>query len=322
MSTNDLPLITIIVPLYNSEKYLDRCLQSILSQDYNNIGLILVNDGSTDSSTTICEKYAAIDNRVQIFHQENKGVSAARNLGIAHTNGKYIWFVDSDDWIDSDCVRTIVSELERNTLDVLQVNVSTVMHNEVKPLNTKYSTTTKIMKPDEYVTPNLFIGGVCGSIFRYEICLNNRIKFETRMNLAEDQIFMLNIFSHSERVQRINLLAYYYFRHDKSKTFTSSIGDILFAISYIMNDHCYHRFKSYCDYLVSTLFYDILNIPIHYLIQENCKIRHHLFYLNKVHLKIINPYLRKYRLYYLFDILYVCVYKVSKSITRIMATLL
>lgn len=95
-------LISIIVPVYNVEKYLRECLDSIVKQTYKNIEVILVDDGSTDGSGDICEEYARFDERIRIIHQENQGVSIARNNGITAANGEYVMFVDSDDWIEPD----------------------------------------------------------------------------------------------------------------------------------------------------------------------------------------------------------------------------
>ena len=91
------PIISIIVPVYNTEKYLDQCIQSVLAQTYTNWELLLIDDGSTDSSGAICDKYAAEDNRIRVFHKENGGVSSARNLGLDNAQGEWISFVDADD---------------------------------------------------------------------------------------------------------------------------------------------------------------------------------------------------------------------------------
>lgn len=101
---NTLPLISVIVPVYNVEKYLKRCLDSIRKQTYSNIEILLIDDGSTDQSGRICDDFAKLDSRVRVFHKENGGVSTARNLGIEQAKGEYITFVDSDDYVDSDYI--------------------------------------------------------------------------------------------------------------------------------------------------------------------------------------------------------------------------
>lgn len=95
------PKISVIVPVYNVEKYLHRCIDSILAQTFTDFELLLIDDGSTDGSGAICDEYATKDNRVRVFHKENGGVSSARNLGLDNMRGGYLTFVDSDDWVDS-----------------------------------------------------------------------------------------------------------------------------------------------------------------------------------------------------------------------------
>lgn len=96
------PTISIIIPVYNAEQYLNRCIDSVLSQSYQFKELILVDDGSQDKSGTICDAYAMNDNRIKVFHNSNKGASAARNFGLNKATGEYISFLDSDDWIEPD----------------------------------------------------------------------------------------------------------------------------------------------------------------------------------------------------------------------------
>lgn len=102
---NKLPLISVILPVYNVEKYLKRCLGSILSQTYKNLEILLIDDGSTDQSGQICDEFAKLDSRVRVWHKENGGVSTARNLGIEQAKGEYITFVDPDDYVDLDYVQ-------------------------------------------------------------------------------------------------------------------------------------------------------------------------------------------------------------------------
>lgn len=96
------PLISVIVPVYNVEKFLSRCLNSILAQTYNNLEVILVDDGSTDNSGKICDDYALKDKRIRVIHKQNGGVSSARNMALSVAKGEYIGFVDSDDYIEND----------------------------------------------------------------------------------------------------------------------------------------------------------------------------------------------------------------------------
>lgn len=116
------PLITVIVPVYNVERYLKKCVDSILEQTYSNIEILLVDDGSTDSSGIICDKYSTLDNRIQVFHKKNGGLSDARNVGIQHMNGEYVVFIDSDDTIKNNYIEYLYNLLEKNNADIAMCN--------------------------------------------------------------------------------------------------------------------------------------------------------------------------------------------------------
>lgn len=112
--------ISVIIPVYNVENYLHECIDSVLNQDYTNLEVILINDGSTDTSGLICNNYAVKDQRVKVLHQQNQGVAAARNLGLKYTTGDYISFIDSDDWIDQGMYSDIANKIKqsRSSIDV------------------------------------------------------------------------------------------------------------------------------------------------------------------------------------------------------------
>lgn len=118
-------LLTIIVPVYNVEPYLSDCIESILSQSFDNFELLLIDDGSTDSSGEICDRYAKSDKRIRVFHTENQGVSSARNRGLDEARGKYISFVDSDDYIQADTYSQNIKILEADlSIDFVQIPIS------------------------------------------------------------------------------------------------------------------------------------------------------------------------------------------------------
>lgn len=115
------PLVSIIIPVYNVEPYLEKCLQSVVTQTYKNIEILLVNDGSTDRSPAVCRAFAARDTRIQVLNQENGGVSSARNAGLEMANGEYVCFIDSDDWVETDYVATLWEVLEKCGADIAVV---------------------------------------------------------------------------------------------------------------------------------------------------------------------------------------------------------
>lgn len=118
MEYMDSPLISVIIPVYNVEKYLRQCLESVIGQTYINLEIILVDDGSTDGSSKICDDFAAIDDRIVVIHQYNAGLSSARNAGLDIMKGDYVSFVDSDDWIEKDMFAILLSSLEDEKADI------------------------------------------------------------------------------------------------------------------------------------------------------------------------------------------------------------
>lgn len=111
-------MISIIVPVYNVELYIHQCIDSIVNQTYQDIEILLIDDGSTDKCRNICDEYARIDHRIRVFHTENKGLSAARNLGLREARGEYIGFVDSDDWIEPNMYEVLLQQLEKNGAEI------------------------------------------------------------------------------------------------------------------------------------------------------------------------------------------------------------
>lgn len=117
-------LISIIIPIYNVEKYLSECINSVIGQNYNNIEILLIDDGSTDNSGKICDEYKKIDNRIKVYHKLNGGLSDARNYGLDKANGKYVCFVDSDDFVLKDYISSMYSNLKRNEVDIASCGYS------------------------------------------------------------------------------------------------------------------------------------------------------------------------------------------------------
>lgn len=131
MNNSDI-LVSVIVPVYKVEKYLPRCIESIQNQTYKNLEIILVDDGSPDNSGAICDEYAKRDNRIKVIHQDNKGLSGARNAGLNCASGGYICFVDSDDYLDKDLVKENLQRLLAEDADVIIFNIIEVHRNSTK----------------------------------------------------------------------------------------------------------------------------------------------------------------------------------------------
>ena len=115
-----MPAVSVIVPVYNVEKYLDKCVQSIVSQTFKDIEIILVDDGSKDKSGRMCDEWSRRDKRVKVIHKENGGIADARNVGLSHSNGQWILFIDSDDWYEKqDHIETLLNFAQQNGSDIV-----------------------------------------------------------------------------------------------------------------------------------------------------------------------------------------------------------
>lgn len=186
-------LISIIIPVYNVEKYLQKCLDSILNQDFHDYEVLLVDDGSSDSSSIICDEYANKNNKVKVIHKPNAGVSSARNLGIDMAQGKYICFVDSDDWLELDYFNSIYRILCERKPDLL-LNVFVKDQGLGKPVNKFCYHQECIMSRDEAVwqiLDNTIVGWEpYASFYKTSLCKN--IKFPENICFGEDLMFKYN----------------------------------------------------------------------------------------------------------------------------------
>jgi|GEM_PF-924214 len=209
-------LVSIIVPVYNVEHYLATCLDSILNQTYRNLEVILVDDGSKDGSGKICDHYCAKDGRILVLHKDNEGVGVARNIGIQRATGKYIQFVDSDDFIDGAMTETLMSAVDRGRVLPL-CNIKMVFENQrsnydlvtlEKPLNLSIQQYLSSVVVDYKTNP--VIGSPCNKIFLKEIIINHHLEFQRERTFAEDFIFNLDYLRYVSNVTVLNQSLYYY----------------------------------------------------------------------------------------------------------------
>lgn len=203
--------ISIIVPVYNVEKYLHKCLDSILAQTFKEFEVILVDDGSSDNSGKICDEYAKKDSRVKVFHKENAGVSSARNLGLKEASGEWIVFIDSDDYISKDFLECDYS----TTADVIQKSYDII--NEDSGLSTLHKVTNKIIEDKEefyrfYVRKRT--NALWDKIIRRELIKN--ITFNENVKIGEDFLFFLEIIKNIKQYLFDDKGIYHYIIHSNS----------------------------------------------------------------------------------------------------------
>ncbi|PKM49073.1 MAG: glycosyl transferase [Firmicutes bacterium HGW-Firmicutes-7] len=200
-------LISIIVPIYNAEKYLSECIESILCQTYKNIQLILINDGSTDNSLDICNYYKAIDNRILVIDKPNEGVSATRNLGIKLAEGEYIGFVDSDDYIEENMYEVLLNQIENDKSQVCVMISYTI--NSFEKYKSIYK--NKMLSGNEalkYLLQLRFPSSVCVCLYSKDVIKNCRSNEE--IHFFEDFELNYKILSRVKRVSISNQRLYNY----------------------------------------------------------------------------------------------------------------
>lgn len=205
------PKLSVIVPVYNVEKYLDKCITSILGQTYTNIELILLDDGSRDGSGAICDKHAAADHRIRVIHKPNSGVSRTRNIGLEMATGELVTFVDSDDYLAPDYFADMADALLASSSDLVMAG-----HTRIDADSTKeFSFIPKQFGIDQF--PRLFSelkvqnsATVWGRIFRTEIICCNHMRFTEDMKLGEDAVFLLTYLQYCRSVCFVANCGYFY----------------------------------------------------------------------------------------------------------------
>ena len=219
---NSQPKISVIVPVYQVEETLDKCVESIIGQTYKNLEIILVDDGSPDNCPAICDSWAEKDSRIKVIHKENGGVSSARNLGLDNIRGEYVTFVDSDDMIDARTLEICMSRCEGP--DMLQFSFS----RNVADLGTAENSEPEIFAKEDYVNNAALHKCVWGTVFSSDIIRRNRIRFDEDMKLAEDQLFVFSCMEHVERIMRLpDVLYYYYYDNPTSATNNERCNDLI-----------------------------------------------------------------------------------------------
>ncbi len=210
-------LVSIIVPIYNAERFLDRCINSIVLQTYQNIELLLIDDGSTDSSAKICMSWANKDKRIKYYYQNNAGVSAARNLGLETYTGEYLMFVDADDYVDVNCVQKLVSEMDED-IEVVISNAQNInADGTVRKSFSKCKQNTILTGSEsvaEFLKHELFFETCWGRLYRRSSV--GEIRFDKTMRIAEDGKFLWTVLNNVSKVKVIPDCVYSYCINDGS----------------------------------------------------------------------------------------------------------
>lgn len=202
------PKVSVIVPVYNSEKYLRRCIDSILSQTFDDFELLLIDDGSTDLSGKICDDYFRLDNRIKVFHKLNEGISLTRQFGVDHAYGDYIQFVDSDDWIESNMLELMYNQAVQDSSDIVGCNFWEINKDGKKEIKTYYTTKEHFLRD--------VISGYWGVVWKIlvkkDLYKKNNICFPEKINGGEDYVVCVKLLTMADSVRCVDKPLYYYNR--------------------------------------------------------------------------------------------------------------
>lgn len=220
-------MVSIIVPVYNAEKTLERCVRSLIEQTYSNIEIILVNDGSKDDSLSICRQFEKNDNRVIVVDKPNGGVSSARNAGLDIANGEFVMFCDSDDFVSNMIVELMVKKYSPNNLLMCEFKrfMNEISINEVTDDNTKIELI--YLRKSEFIKYwNNGIGSPTTKLFDNRVITKYSIRFPLELNLGEDLLFVVEYLSHIKGNIQLLPIPLYYYKVDQTDTLSNSVPSL------------------------------------------------------------------------------------------------
>lgn len=267
--------VSIVIPTYNVEKYLRECLESAVNQNFESFEIIAVNDGSTDNSRKILGEYEKKYDFFKVIDQENKGLSGARNTGLYSSNGEYIYFLDSDDYIDLNTIKLCYEECSKNNLDIINFDALSFWDDSncklplPKSYDRKNKIDNKVYKGTDYIKELIkndgYRASICLNFYKREFLIKNDLIFEEGY-IHEDEIFTLDAYCLAERIKYIdNKLFYRRLRENSITTSNMSINHLKGRVraaekyeSYILNDKYSSDFKKQMSKYAQNLYYWIL----------------------------------------------------------------
>lgn len=243
------PLLSIIIPCYNTGKYIERCLKSVLSQNYKNIEVIVIDDGSVDNTSDIIRAISEQDKRLRYIYKNNSGVSDTRNRGLEVAKGDYITFVDSDDTVEPQIYEVLLAYLLDYSADIAHCSYSRIQGDEIK----KIGNTGKVFEMntkdsiDKLINGGLFTGSACNKIYKKSVI--NDVYFNTKYKINEDVLFNFYAFLNTKKIVYIDECYYNYQASDTS----SCIGTDLIR----KNEDCYNVSKEIYNQCLKYGYQDI-----------------------------------------------------------------
>lgn len=213
-------LVSIIIPTYNTKLYIDRCLQSVINQTYKNLEIIVIDDGSQDQTAEYIRLHYPT---VLVYNQVNNGVSSARNHGIDVAKGDYLFFVDSDDWIDIDAVSKLLESIEKDNYDMaILSHIRELMHSQTQVVKSAKTYKTQNIQLDlSSIMRNrkeFMFASPCGRLYRNSILQLYNIRFNTAVHFGEDRIFNMDYFSHAPYYITVDNCYYHYTAQERQSS--------------------------------------------------------------------------------------------------------
>lgn len=213
--------VSIIIPVYNTEKYIEKCLNSVINQNYSNIEILIIDDGSTDKSLQICNKFKEQDKRIEILQTNHQGVSNARNLGIEKSTGKFVIFIDSDDWIENNLIKDAIHIYNEYNVDIVFYDMK-VLNNDKNGKKIYSRNTPKGVFSLENIIDYLILSekfnSPCNKMYKKELIKD--IKFDNYITIGEDLLFNINYFKNVKKIYISDKKLYNYIIHKDSTTHT------------------------------------------------------------------------------------------------------
>ena len=236
--------VSIIIPVYNVEPYVARCIDSVVNQTYNNLQIIVVNDGSIDNSLQILNTYN--DDRLQIITKENGGLSSARNEGLKYVVGDYILFIDSDDWIHLNMINVMIKEAIKTDADIVSIYEKRVMSDDVIEEDMQIANVSSYQGKDclSQLLLNRIPNYVWGKLYRSELFTKSKVTFPVGQNY-EDVATSYKLFSYCNKLSVIHKHYYYYFIRENSIVHTKRLEEVRSIVEHIVNMSKYEIVNPY-----------------------------------------------------------------------------
>lgn len=242
------PKVSVIIPIYNAERYLPRCINSVLAQTFTDWELLLINDGSTDSSGVICDEYASKNLRIRVSHKENSGVSSARNFGLGNAQGEWIIFIDSDDWITESMIQDMYEKAKKEKADLVYCDFKMFFNEHTEVLHIAKYDSNKVDMLNNFIRSTF--GTVVGMLAKRSLYESNQVRFPVGVKFCEDFYVAVRLMMYSEKISYIPTAYYCYNRQNEASASFSFSQEHSDSVQWVFGDtiDLFKKKRLYNDY--------------------------------------------------------------------------